>query len=194
MADNFLRYLMLLREIPRAPKRVDTATLARRLEERGIGVTRRTLQRDLERLSATFPLACDDATKPYGWSWVDGNARGEKNGPGSERMRALAQVARDVSTSPSIKPRRRKGSRELRVVLKFSDQAAEAVRELDGASASTKTDRGGLRVEAVVRDGPELRAWLRSLGADVEVVEPQKLRIEFRALAGRLGRIYGGSR
>jgi predicted DNA-binding transcriptional regulator YafY len=190
MADNFLRYLMLLREIPRAPKRVDTATLARRLEDRGIGVTRRTLQRDLERLSATFPLACDDATKPYGWSWVDGNGRGERSGPGSERLRALAQVARDVSSQKPVL-RRAKGARELTVVLKFSERAVQAAQQLETQTLESHSERGGLRVEATVRDNPELRTWLRSLGADVEVIAPQKLRTEFRALAARLERIYG---
>jgi predicted DNA-binding transcriptional regulator YafY len=191
MADNFLRYLMLLREIPRAPRRVDTATLARRLEERGIDVTRRTLQRDLERLSATFPLACDDATKPYGWSWVDGMSRGEKPGPGSDRLRALGQVARDVSgQAPAL--RRIKGARELTVVLRFSDRAAQAAQQLEAQAQTfaSRSERSGLRVEAAVRDCPELRSWLRSLGADVEVIAPQKLRTEFRTLAARLERIY----
>lgn len=72
MSDAFLRYLLLLREIPAAPKQVDTATLARRLEEQGICVTRRTIQRDLERLSSRLPLKRNDGSKPYGWTWDGG--------------------------------------------------------------------------------------------------------------------------
>ncbi|MBE7483631.1 MAG: hypothetical protein HS104_27085 [Polyangiaceae bacterium] len=67
--DAFLRYLLLLREIPVAPQHIDTATLALRLEEQGICVTRRTIQRDLERLSSRLPLRCNDASKPYAWAW-----------------------------------------------------------------------------------------------------------------------------
>jgi predicted DNA-binding transcriptional regulator YafY len=190
MSDNFLRYLLVLREIPKAPRRVDTATLARRLEEHGLGVTRRTLQRDLERLSATFPLVCDDATKPYGWSWVEPSSKAEKAGPGSERMRALAQVAREVS-APTVRRRRNPRDKKLSLVARFSDRATDAIRALNGPSLVTRTERGGVRVEARVRDCPELRSWLRSLGADVEVLEPPKLRAEFRALAARLAGVYG---
>jgi hypothetical protein len=32
-------------------------------------VTRRTLQRDVEKLARAFPLVCRDDTKPFGWSW-----------------------------------------------------------------------------------------------------------------------------
>jgi hypothetical protein len=51
---------------------VERALLYRaRLESQGIRVTRRTLQRDIERLSRSLPLACDDTRKPYRWSWDD---------------------------------------------------------------------------------------------------------------------------
>ncbi|MBI3206682.1 MAG: hypothetical protein HYZ29_34420 [Myxococcales bacterium] len=88
MSDTFLRYLLLLREIPDAPKHVDTVTLARRLEDQGIYVTRRTIQRDLERLSSRLPLGCSTATKPYGWAWHES---------GSDSIRELVvRVARHV--------------------------------------------------------------------------------------------------
>lgn len=67
---------------------VDTATLARRLKDHGISVTRRTIQRDLERLSSRLPLHCNDASKPYAWAWHEG---------GGESFRALVlRVAKHV--------------------------------------------------------------------------------------------------
>lgn len=88
MSDSFVRYLLLLREIPTAPKHVDTATLARRLKGHGICVTRRTIQRDLERLSSRLPLHCNDTSKPYAWAWHEG---------GGESFRALVlRVAKHV--------------------------------------------------------------------------------------------------
>jgi len=69
MNDTLLRQLFILQQIPRAPRKVDTRTLARALEARGLRVTRRTLQRDVEKLSRAFPLVCADDTKPFGWSW-----------------------------------------------------------------------------------------------------------------------------
>ena len=92
MSDTFFRYLLLLREIPVEPRRVDTGTLAQRLEAQGIRVARRTLQRDLERLSQRLPLRCHDNTKPYGWSWVESkpSARATKG----ETLRAVvARIA-----------------------------------------------------------------------------------------------------
>lgn len=64
------RHWLLLRAIPRAPRKVDTATLERHLEAEGFGIHRRSIQRDLHQLSSVFPLVCDDRSRPYGWSWA----------------------------------------------------------------------------------------------------------------------------
>lgn len=56
--------------IPRSPRKIDAATIQRRLADRGFSMTLRTIQRDLMRLSSVFPLDCHDTTKPYGWSWL----------------------------------------------------------------------------------------------------------------------------
>ncbi len=33
-------------------------------------ISRRSVQRDLEKLSQQFAITCDDQHKPYGWSWI----------------------------------------------------------------------------------------------------------------------------
>lgn len=48
------RYLLLLRMIPRYPRKIDTATIAALLERDGITIHRRSIQRDLEKLSQSF--------------------------------------------------------------------------------------------------------------------------------------------
>lgn len=63
------RQWAMLRGIPRAPRKVAVAELAERLRSDGFDVSKRTLERDLHALSASFPLVLDDRTKPYGWSW-----------------------------------------------------------------------------------------------------------------------------
>lgn len=63
------RHLLLLQMIPRFPRKVGTATIELQLEQRGVIIHRRSIQRDLEMLSTLFPLECDDKEKPYGWSW-----------------------------------------------------------------------------------------------------------------------------
>jgi predicted DNA-binding transcriptional regulator YafY len=55
--------------IPRYPRKIDTATIESLLERQGITIHRRSIQRDLEKLSDIFPITCDDRDKPFGWSW-----------------------------------------------------------------------------------------------------------------------------
>lgn len=61
---------MLLRLVPREPLRTDTRRLEQQLIDEGVVVTRRSIQRDLERLAARFStLKCNAKSKPYQWSW-----------------------------------------------------------------------------------------------------------------------------
>jgi len=63
------RHLLMLRMIPRYPRKIDTATIEERMQQQDIEIHRRSIQRDLEKLSELFPLVCDDREKPFGWSW-----------------------------------------------------------------------------------------------------------------------------
>jgi predicted DNA-binding transcriptional regulator YafY len=69
MNETILRFLTMLRMLPRAPRKIDTATMERRLCDERYRVTRRTIQRDLHQLARTFPLFCDEH-RPAGWSWA----------------------------------------------------------------------------------------------------------------------------
>jgi len=69
VSDTTLRQLAMLREVPRAPRRISTAELQARLQSQGFGTTLRTIQRDLDNLSSVFPLVSDERERPYGWSW-----------------------------------------------------------------------------------------------------------------------------
>ena len=71
MSESTLRQLAMLRLIPRAPKKADPAMLAKRLAEKGFQTTRRTVQRDLNKLARVFALRCDERNRPYGWSWLE---------------------------------------------------------------------------------------------------------------------------
>lgn len=46
-------------------------------------------------------------------------------------------------------------------------------------------------LEAEVQDSYHLRSWLMSFGDGVEVLEPEELRDDFRAMTAGLGRMYG---
>lgn len=68
-ASVFYRYITILQSIPSYPRYITTPELLQLLEQRGINLTQRSIQRDLsERLSLHFPILCDESTRPYRWS------------------------------------------------------------------------------------------------------------------------------
>ena len=69
MSETLLRQWELLRSIPRAPRKIDASTLLAKLELAGYTTSKRTLQRDLNQLSAVFPLVSDTRGPAFGWSW-----------------------------------------------------------------------------------------------------------------------------
>lgn len=71
MNDTLMRQWMMLRAIPRHPRRIDAPTIHAMLGDLGISVSLRTIQRDLNALAETFPLDFDES-KPQGWCWREG--------------------------------------------------------------------------------------------------------------------------
>lgn len=71
---TLLRHWHLLRKIPRHPKKISIDELLSYLEGEHFKVSRRTIERDLLKLSEALPITSDWA-KPSGWSWLkDANA------------------------------------------------------------------------------------------------------------------------
>ena len=68
MNDTLMRQWMILRAIPRHPRRIDEPTIHAMLGDFGILVSLRTLQRDLNALAQIFPLDFDES-KPQGGCW-----------------------------------------------------------------------------------------------------------------------------
>lgn len=67
---TLVRQWAMLRAIPRYPQRVTAAQVRARLIDAGFDVTQRTVERDLQALSLSFPLDSDERAKPYGWCWA----------------------------------------------------------------------------------------------------------------------------
>ena len=63
------RHWQLLRLLPRYPHKITAADLRSQLDKQEYEATTRTIERDLDSLSAVFPILADDHSKPYGWSW-----------------------------------------------------------------------------------------------------------------------------
>jgi predicted DNA-binding transcriptional regulator YafY len=70
MSDTILRQMAMLHAIPRYPNKIYVSTLLNKLQASGYETTARTIQRDLNTLSATIPLTSDEYN-PQGWSWLE---------------------------------------------------------------------------------------------------------------------------
>ena len=72
-ATNTLsRQWLMLQKVPGYPRRISTSTMHDYLRAEGHEIDIRTTQRDLERLSADFPLACEKDGRTNYWQWGKG--------------------------------------------------------------------------------------------------------------------------
>lgn len=67
--ETLLRQWQMLRMIPRFPSKITAKTLHEKLASENFTVTKRTVERDLQSLSESFPILSDERDMPYGWSW-----------------------------------------------------------------------------------------------------------------------------
>ena len=74
--DTTLRNLAMLQAIPAYPRSKSTRQIMEELRDLDpdFDVTARSTQRSLEKLSATFPIACDVRGRANHWFWMDRNA------------------------------------------------------------------------------------------------------------------------
>lgn len=83
-----IRVWHLLRRIPRAPRKITALELTQQLASEGFVVSKRTTERDLQTLSAIFPLESDERSKPFGWCWS--RDAGAFDVPGMSQEEAIA--------------------------------------------------------------------------------------------------------
>jgi predicted DNA-binding transcriptional regulator YafY len=87
----------ILKLIPARGCGITASVLTARLrDERGINVTKRTVERDLVSLEQIFPLQCNNAQIPWGWKWVSGVSLGISGLDVCDAVSLL--TARDVLT------------------------------------------------------------------------------------------------
>lgn len=86
----------------------------------------------------------------------------------------------------------RVGSEPLRLVLRIRGVMAKYLAETPVAVSqiSAPIDDEWTRIEVLVPDTVQLRAWLRSLGPDAVVVEPVQLRLQLQREWAELQRLY----
>lgn len=69
MPDTSLRYVEMLRLIPANPPGITAADMQKKLEAAGYAIHRRSIERDLIKLSQLHPIALNDKGRPAGWHW-----------------------------------------------------------------------------------------------------------------------------
>lgn len=97
--DAIFRLISLLQTIPRSPAYRSTTTLLSFMEEQGFMMSMRMLQRDLEKLSAYFPIVCNKSEKPYQWSFV---SEYKSNLPALDSITALSWVLAEENLKPML--------------------------------------------------------------------------------------------
>ncbi|HXC01995.1 MAG TPA: WYL domain-containing protein [Opitutaceae bacterium] len=62
----------LLKKLPARGPGLTASKITAWLKDQGYSVTKRTVERDLDTLSASFGIVCNDESMPYGWHWMPG--------------------------------------------------------------------------------------------------------------------------
>ncbi len=181
MPDTTLRYLETLRAIPRQPRKITVDEVHRRLEAAGYAIHRRSVERDLQRLSSVFPLACDEGVRPTGWYWLRDAA--DLVAPGMDSSEALeiellARYLRPLLPATSWR------ALQPRLI---------AARAALATTASTALRRWRSRV-AVLDDGQPLAVPdVASEVLDVvheSLMHNRRFRVDYRAIAAEQARSF----
>ena len=69
VSETLLRQWTVLKNVPVHPQQITATELMGRVKGLGFEIGKRTIERDLQSLSALFPLIAEDKKRPYGWSW-----------------------------------------------------------------------------------------------------------------------------
>ncbi|MFC4654001.1 helix-turn-helix transcriptional regulator [Rheinheimera marina] len=66
------RHWELLKLLPSHGPGLESKVFTQKLADSGFQISKRTVERDLQELSAIFPIQCNDKSIPYGWHWLAG--------------------------------------------------------------------------------------------------------------------------
>lgn len=96
--ELLLRQWTMLRMIPRYPRKITAGEIMGYLQREGFEFTKRTIERDLQSMSAVFPLVADERDKPYGWSWLKDAPAFDLPGLSSNEALSMMMVEQHLST------------------------------------------------------------------------------------------------
>lgn len=102
MSETFARQWAILKMIPKYPRTTNSEVIQTRLRNEGLEAPHvRTIQRDLEMLSQSFPLAMVNPKKrPIQWHWAEGSAAFDI--PALEPSEAVAMKLVEIYLRPLL--------------------------------------------------------------------------------------------
>lgn len=98
--DTLYRQWLMLSKIPRYPRRITVAELKSMLSGEGYEIDIRTIQRDLIKLTLSFPLSNDIEGRKQYWYWIENAATQDL--PGMDPVTALAFQMAESYLSPML--------------------------------------------------------------------------------------------
>ena len=98
--DTLYRQWLMLSKIPRYPNRTTAVELKNNLSAAGYDIDVRTVQRDLDKLSTSFPLNYDTEGRKNFWFWIE--LASVQDLPGMEPITALAFQMAESYLSPIL--------------------------------------------------------------------------------------------
>jgi len=172
-ADTTLRNLAMLQLIPTRPRRKSTPQIMAELSEldSDFEVTARSIQRDLEKLSAIFPITSEVQGRTNYWYWVDENALTQipaMGAPTAFVLRLAAEYLKPVMPPAVL--------RRLDAYFKHAD------RVLGDTALGRWTDKA-----KIIRQGPHLQP--PAIRDDVQeavctaLLENKRLEVAYRSKA-----------
>ncbi|GIW54979.1 MAG: hypothetical protein KatS3mg082_1383 [Nitrospiraceae bacterium] len=144
-AETVFRQWVMLRLIPRAPRSISTRELRDHLAEEGFTVELRTIQRDVAKLAALFPLTSEADGKAVRWAWMA--EAPTMDIPGMDPSMAVAFQLAAVYLPPLLPPA------TLRHLTPYFQRARAVLASTRGGRISVWPEK----VCAIVR-GPVLQA------------------------------------
>lgn len=142
--NTLARQWEMLKMLPSRRPGVTARELSERLLQEGFTVTKRTVERDLQALSAIFPLSCNDQSTPWGWYFTPGCSL---ELPGLSLPEALTLKLVEQHLSRLL---------PATLMTSLSNHFAEAGRKLDGMADSAPAARWTEKIRSVQPSQPLL--------------------------------------
>ena len=148
--ETIYRQWLMLTKIPRYPRKTTVPEIRDTLLGEGYSVDTRTIQRDLNKLSISFPLSNDTEGRKNYWFWIKEAAIQDL--PGMEPVTALAFEMAESYLTPLLP------QATLDLLLPYFERAKSVLNEKSESSLRTWPDKIKVIERGVVLQKPNIKA------------------------------------